>query len=67
LYDARVADPGRFAKEFMLSREMGWTWNDIAATPYPVIEEFYQRLLIERRIKAKRDEIDKQLNSVNSK
>jgi len=50
----------------LIAKELGWTWIDIMDAPSPVIDEFYHRILIEHRMREKKEEIDKQLNSLNS-
>lgn len=44
MLDGNPDEPGRFGREFMLMREMGWSWDDLLNTPFPVLEEIAERL-----------------------
>lgn len=49
MQDLQVGDPGQFAVELAILREMGWTWDALQQTPQPVVQELAWRIGFERK------------------
>ena len=43
--------------------EMGWSWNDIEATPFVVLDEVYKRLTLREKWAKVKKETDANVNS----
>lgn len=56
------ADVGKFGREYVLVRELGWTWEDVMRTPAIVADEFYIRIQAESKARQRKREIDEALS-----
>ena len=53
------ADPGRYALEYAICKEMGWSWADLVATPFDFVEEIGERLRLRVKWQAEKDRFEK--------
>lgn len=58
MHGARPVYPGAFASEIVIMQEMGWSWGELMATPYPVVLEIAQRIEAENRWRAEKRKLD---------
>jgi hypothetical protein len=58
MHDQHPTDPGRYATEIGIMREMGWSWADLMATPGPVVAELRERLQLQVRWERQRRKLD---------
>lgn len=53
------ADPGRYALEYAICKEMGWSWEDLEFAPFDFVEEIGERLRLRVKWQAEKEKFDK--------
>lgn len=61
MLDMPIHDPGRYALEIRIMREMGWSWRDLQDSPADLVEELQIRMNAESRWLEQRRKLDAQI------
>lgn len=57
----------RYADLFTVMREMGWSWTDVLATPFDLVEEAIERLSAEYKWEKERRKMEAAKNKPKGK
>ena len=52
-------DPGRYALEYAVCKEMAWSWPDLMEAPFDFVEEIGLRLAARAKWQGEKDRLDK--------
>ena len=66
MHEGTVSDPGKFYNEYLLMKELGWSYQQIVDTPNPVLEEVILRITFENKFRKKKKEIEDSINNSSS-
>lgn len=59
MLDFDEADPGRYALEYAVCKEMGWSWVDLLSAPFDFVEEIGERLRLRVKWQGEKEKLDK--------